>query len=137
LSRSTKSIHDYKRGICHRKVDPKKIPPFPKLIPQRSIGKKARKRKEQQTVINLKVFEGSCSNGYALLRMAKYSPDNSEKWLFRARQLANMICSHLEPTIDLLEAKDFGLASGYGGVLSFLIDVCDPGNNEAKMPLFE
>lgn len=72
----------------------------------------------------------------ALLRMAKYSR-SPEKWMFRAKQIAHLICDQLEPHINELDSVDFHLGDGHLAVLSYLIDVSNPNSMEAGFPVFE
>ncbi|CAD7976747.1 unnamed protein product [Amoebophrya sp. A25] len=88
-------------------------------------------------VLDHSLFSGAAGNGYAMLKMAKSSDPDADKWLFRARQLAYVMCDQAERDIDSLGAVDFQLGEGFAGLMSFLIDVLNPHSVEAKFPLFE
>ena len=90
-------------------------------------------------MLDTRLFDGAVGNGYAMLRMAKYAKteESSQKWMYRARQIANLIADRVMPNINKLDKIDFHLGDGYGGLICFLIDVLDPYSAEAGFPVFE
>ncbi|CAD7935742.1 unnamed protein product [Amoebophrya sp. A120] len=94
---------------------------------------------KKNRVLDTRLFNGCAGNAYAMLRMAKAceDPEESARWMFRARQLAHLMCDQMDAHVDTLGAIDFQLGNGFGGLIAFLIDVLNPYSVEAKFPLFE